>query len=225
MPSRGRLLLCYGHTSTLRAGQSLRGVRRRAPLWCAAGGADTGIVQRSPAAAIEPPTIDPAAVPPDETGPDQPTEQRRVCSAPTAFPNSNFADKPWANDYLRIQRSAEVRNGAGITVAVIDTGVTGSPRVPAEPGGDFVDQGGNGMSDCDSHGTLTASIIAGRPAPTDGFIGSPPTPAFCRCARRRRLSSRSARAPTPMTPIRPRPPVHCAAWPARWCTPPMPGRR
>ena len=61
-----------------------------------------------------------------------------------------------------------------MTVAVIDTGVTGSPRVPAEPGGDFVDQAGNGMSDCDSHGTLTASIIAGRPAPTDGFIGVAP---------------------------------------------------
>ncbi len=30
------------------------------------------------------------------------------------------------------------------------------------------------MSDCDSHGTLTASIIAGRPAPTDGFIGVAP---------------------------------------------------
>ncbi len=64
--------------------------------------------------------------------------------------------------------------GAGVTVAVIDTGVNGSPRVPAEPGGDFVDAGGNGMSDCDSHGTLTASIIAGRPAPTDGFIGIAP---------------------------------------------------
>ena len=127
-----------------------------------------------PAAAIEPPTIDPAAVPPDETGPDQPTEQRRVYSAPTAFPNSNFADKPWANDYLRISEAQKFATGAGITVAVIDTGVTGSPRVPAEPGGDFVDQGGNGMSDCDSHGTLTASIIAGRPAPTDGFIGVAP---------------------------------------------------
>lgn len=30
------------------------------------------------------------------------------------------------------------------------------------------------MSDCDAHGTLTASIIAGRPAPTDGFIGVAP---------------------------------------------------
>ena len=36
-----------------------------------------------PAGAIEPPVIDAGAVPPDETGPDQPMEQRRVCAAPT----------------------------------------------------------------------------------------------------------------------------------------------
>lgn len=132
------------------------------------------VLSAPPAVAIEPPTIDPAVVPPDEMGPDQPTEQRRVCSAPTVFPNSNFADKPWPNDYLRLAHAEKFATGAGVTVAVIDTGVNGSPRVPAEPGEDFVDKAGNGMSDCDSHGTLTASIIAGRPAPTDGFIGVAP---------------------------------------------------
>ncbi|MGV0788075.1 type VII secretion-associated serine protease mycosin [Mycolicibacterium sp. XJ2] len=132
------------------------------------------LIAAPPATAIEPPTIDPAAVPPDETGPDQPMEQRRVCSAPTVFPNANFADRPWANDYLRLSEAQKFATGAGVTVAVIDTGVVGSPRVPAEPGGDFVDQAGNGMSDCDAHGTLTASIIAGRPAPNDGFVGVAP---------------------------------------------------
>lgn len=132
------------------------------------------LVSAPPAAAIEPPAIDPAAMPPDDTGPDQPTEQRRVCSAPTTFPGANFADKPWANDYLRIADAQRFANGAGVTVAVIDTGVNASPRVPAEPGGDFVDQAGNGMTDCDSHGTLTASLIAGRGSPTDGFIGVAP---------------------------------------------------
>lgn len=132
------------------------------------------LLSAPPAVAVEPPTIDPAAVPPDETGPDQATEQRRVCSAPTVFPNSNFVDRPWPNDYLRLAEAQKFANGAGVTVAVIDTGVNGSSRVPAEPGGDFVDQAGNGMSDCDSHGTLTASIIAGRPAPTDGFVGVAP---------------------------------------------------
>lgn len=127
-----------------------------------------------PAGAIEQPIIDPAAIPPDETGPDQPMEQRRICAAPTVFPNSNFADRPWASDYLQLAQAQKFATGAGITVAVIDTGVNGSPRVPAEPGGDFVDAAGNGMSDCDAHGTLTAAVIAGRPAPTDAFIGVAP---------------------------------------------------
>ncbi len=127
-----------------------------------------------PAWAIDPPIIDAGAVPPDETGPDQPTEQRKICATPTVMPNSNFADRPWANDYLRIQEAQKFATGAGVTVAVIDTGVNGSPRVPAEPGGDFVDAAGNGMSDCDAHGTMTAAIIGGRPSPTDGFVGMAP---------------------------------------------------
>jgi membrane-anchored mycosin MYCP len=138
--------------------------------------AATGLVLLTapPAVAIEPPSIDAAALPPDETGPDQPTEQRHPCNAPTTFPNSNFADKPWAADYLRLSDAQKFATGQGVTVAVIDTGVNGSPRVPAEPGGDFVDKAGNGMSDCDAHGSLTASIIAGRSSPGDGFIGVAP---------------------------------------------------
>lgn len=127
-----------------------------------------------PVGAIEPPIIDPAAIPPDETGPDQPMEQRRICAAPTVFPGANFADRPWASDYLQLAEAHKFATGAGVTVAVIDTGVNGSPRVPAEPGGDFVDQAGNGMSDCDAHGTLTAAVIAGRPAPADAFVGVAP---------------------------------------------------
>lgn len=128
----------------------------------------------APAVAIAPPVIDPGAIPPDETGPDQPMEQRRVCAAPTTFPDANFADRSWANDYLRLDEAQKFATGAGVTVAVIDTGVNGSARVPAEPGGDFVETAGDGMSDCDAHGTLTAAVIGGRPAPTDAFIGVAP---------------------------------------------------
>ncbi len=127
-----------------------------------------------PAAAIAPPSIDPGAVPPDVTGPDQPLEQRRVCKAPLTLPGTNFHDPPWANAYLGIGEAHKFATGAGVTVAVIDTGVDASPRVPAEPGGDFVVKDGDGLADCDAHGTLTASIIAGRPALTDGFVGVAP---------------------------------------------------
>lgn len=127
-----------------------------------------------PALAITPPPIDPGALPPDVTGPDQPTQQRVVCTSPTTLPDSTFHDQPWGNAYLGVDEAHKFATGAGVTVAVIDTGVNPSPRVPAEPGGDFVDQAGNGLSDCDAHGTLTASIIGGRPSPTDSFVGVAP---------------------------------------------------
>lgn len=128
----------------------------------------------APSAAVEPPVIDPSALPPDEAGPDRPMEQRRICAAPTTLPDSNFADKPWADEYLRLDEAQKFATGAGVTVAVIDTGVNGSLRIPAEPGGDFVEHSGDGMSDCDAHGTLTAAVLAGRPGPSDAFIGVAP---------------------------------------------------
>lgn len=127
-----------------------------------------------PALAISPPAIDPGAVPPDQTGPDRPTEQRVLCAAPTTLPDSSFHDLPWSDAYIGVTEAHKFATGAGVTVAVIDTGVNASPRVPAEPGGDFVIDGGDGLSDCDAHGTLTASIVAGRPGPSDGFIGVAP---------------------------------------------------
>ena len=149
----------------------------------------------APAAlAIAPPPIDPGALPPDVTGPDQPTEQRVQCSGPTVLPDSSFHDPPWSNSYIGVSDAHKFATGAGVTVAVIDTGVNASPRVPAEPGGDFVDQAGNGLSDCDAHGTLTAAIIGGRPSPTDGYVGVAPdvrllsvrqtSEAFCACLAR-----------------------------------------
>ena len=132
------------------------------------------LLSAPPASAVAPPTIDPGAMPPDVTGPDQPLEQKRVCKAPLTLPGTNFRDPPWPNTYLGITQAQKFATGAGVTVAVIDTGVDASPRVPAEPGGDFVVPDGNGLSDCDSHGTLTASIIAARPSITDGFIGVAP---------------------------------------------------
>ncbi len=127
-----------------------------------------------PALAVAPPSIDPGAVPPDETGPDQPVEQKRMCRAPLTLPGTNFRDPPWGNAYLGVGEAHKFATGAGVTVALIDTGVDASPRVPAEPGGDFVIKEGNGLTDCDAHGTLIASIIAGRPALTDAFVGVAP---------------------------------------------------
>ena len=132
------------------------------------------VLSAPPAVAIAPPSIDPGAVPPDVTGPDQPLDQRRVCREPLTLSGTNFHDPPWANAYLGISEAQKFATGAGVTVALIDTGVDPSSRVPAVPGGDFVVKDGDGLSDCDAHGTLAAAIIAGRPALTDGFVGVAP---------------------------------------------------
>src|SRR5271156_5805405 len=89
------------------------------------------LLSAPPALAVAPPSIDPAAVPPDDTGPDQPVEQKRMCKAPLTLPGTNFRDPPWGNAYLGVGASHKMVTGAGITVAVIDTGVDASPRVPA----------------------------------------------------------------------------------------------
>ncbi len=136
-------------------------------------GVTIALLGSAPALAIDPPAIDPGAVPPDVTGPEQPTEQRRLCSVPVTSPGSDFHDSTWANTYLGVEEAHNYATGAGVTVAVIDTGVNRSPRVPAESGGDFVVDG-DGLSDCDSHGTLIASIIGGRSTSIDGFVGVAP---------------------------------------------------
>src|SRR5690606_6969255 len=57
--------------------------------------------------------------------------------------------------------------------AVIDTGVKPGPRLPnVDGGGDYV-ANGDGLTDCDGHGTLVAGIIAGQPG-DDAFSGVAP---------------------------------------------------
>ena len=134
------------------------------------------IISAPPAAAISPPVIDPAALPPDVTGPepDRPLEQRKACMEAFATPGSNFVDPQWSQRYLQLAEAHKWSTGKGVLVAVLDTGVRPSPRVPAEPGGDFITADGDGLTDCDAHGTLVASLIAGRPNPGDAFVGVAP---------------------------------------------------
>lgn len=88
-----------------------------------------------------------------------------------------------ANDIAAQARLADMwrgahtlATGAGITVAVIDTGVSPHPRLgPVLDGGDFVhDSPTGGTVDCDAHGTIVAGIIATRPHPADDLVGVAP---------------------------------------------------
>ncbi|QMV86097.1 type VII secretion-associated serine protease mycosin [Corynebacterium hindlerae] len=69
--------------------------------------------------------------------------------------------------------------GAGVKVAVIDTGVAPHPRLgQVADGGDLIGTGesGGAFHDCDGHGTIVAGVIAARPAPQhdDALLGIAP---------------------------------------------------
>ncbi|MGH3557886.1 MAG: type VII secretion-associated serine protease mycosin [Mycobacterium sp.] len=119
-----------------------------------------------PANAITPPVIDPAAVPPNSPpGPEQPMRQSAYCTEVGVLPGTDFRVQPKYMDMLNLPEAWRFGRGGGVKVAVIDTGVTPHPRLPhLIPGGDYVMAGGDGLSDCDAHGTIVASMIAATPA-------------------------------------------------------------
>lgn len=126
------------------------------------------------AAALEPPTIDPTAVPADGAPtPPEPMRQGLYCRRVGTLPGTDYRVQPHFLDMLNVAQAWQFGRGAGQTVAVIDTGVTPHPRLPhLVGGGDYIVDGGDGLSDCDAHGTLVASLIGGQPA--DGHTPLPP---------------------------------------------------
>jgi len=142
------------------------GSRTLRPLRAAAVTATTLIVASvalsgSPAYAIDPPGIDPGAVPSDsQPGPAQPMKQNSYCTEVGVLPGSDFRIQPKYMDMLNLSEAWRFGRGAGVRVAVIDTGVTPHPRLPhLIPGGDYVMGGGDGLSDCDAHGTIVTFTV------------------------------------------------------------------
>ncbi|MCG7594742.1 type VII secretion-associated serine protease mycosin [Mycobacterium sp. PSTR-4-N] len=125
------------------------------------------------AAAVAPPTIDPAAVPPDgPPSPPEPMRQGAYCPRVGTLPGTDYRVQPRYLDMMNLSEAWQFGRGAGVTVAVIDTGVNPHPRLPnLIPGGDYVSDG-DGLQDCDAHGTIVASIIGAAPA--DGKTPLPP---------------------------------------------------
>ncbi|MGD9622201.1 MAG: type VII secretion-associated serine protease mycosin [Mycolicibacterium sp.] len=131
------------------------------------------------AQAITPPSVDPALAPGDGTpGPDQPMRRSNSCSTPITVNNPDVTLLAPGFDLLSISAAWQYSTGNGVPVAVIDTGVTPNPRLPVVAGGDYImggDAGLDGLQDCDAHGTIIASIIAGAP---QGILPMPrPMPA------------------------------------------------
>lgn len=92
-------------------------------------------------------------------------KQNAYCTEVGVLPGTDFQLQPKYMEMLNLNEAWQFGRGDGVKVAVIDTGVTPHPRLPRLiPGGDYVMAGGDGLSDCDAHGTLVASMIAAVPA-------------------------------------------------------------
>ncbi|RFZ63026.1 Thermophilic serine proteinase precursor [Mycobacterium marinum] len=130
------------------------------------------------AGAVTPPRPDVSAAPPDgPPGPDAPMRKNGACVIGGVLPNSDLGKTPPPLTALQISQAHKFSTGAGVTVAVIDTGVRPQPRLPSViAGGDYVDpaSGSNGFDDCEGHGTIVAGIIGAASADTDGLIGVAP---------------------------------------------------
>jgi membrane-anchored mycosin MYCP len=99
-------------------------------------------------------------------------KQNAYCTEVGVLPGTDFRVQPKYMDMLNLSEAWRFGRGAGVKVAVIDTGVTPHPRFPhLVPGGDYVMAGGDGLSDCDAHGTIVASMIGAATA------GAPEAPA------------------------------------------------
>ncbi|HEY7225974.1 MAG TPA: S8 family serine peptidase [Micromonosporaceae bacterium] len=98
-------------------------------------------------------------------------------AATCAAPGSPTAPGPaWAQQALAPQRIWPFTTGAGITVAVLDSGVDRQqPRLQGRvlAGYDMLG-GGNADDDCLGTGTQVAGVIAARPASGDGLVGIAP---------------------------------------------------
>ncbi|WP_052852105.1 type VII secretion-associated serine protease mycosin [Streptomyces avicenniae] len=96
------------------------------------------------------------------------------------FPAEPIAERPWSLQRVQLDQLWTVTRGAGIRVAVIDSGVdTAHPQlteaVAADSGGDFLDDAYGPTDDPAGHGTKVAGIIAARADPgTTGFVGLAP---------------------------------------------------
>ncbi|MFD2419605.1 type VII secretion-associated serine protease mycosin [Amycolatopsis pigmentata] len=92
-------------------------------------------------------------------------------------PPSTQSAVPWAQSELAPQRVWPLTKGAGITVAVVDTGVDAhTPQLAGRVSGgkDVTAGGGSADDDCFGHGTFVAGIIAAAIAPDTGFSGVAP---------------------------------------------------
>ncbi|MBW0119649.1 type VII secretion-associated serine protease mycosin, partial [Pseudonocardia abyssalis] len=109
----------------------------------------------------------------DTPGPAPGLRSPRSCAPPPAGP-STVTDPP-PSRRLQLAAAHRIATGAGVLIAVIDTGVAPHARLGdrLRGGGDYL-TGGDGLDDCDGHGTAVAGLLAASPAGDDEVVGIAP---------------------------------------------------
>ncbi|HWE90219.1 MAG TPA: type VII secretion-associated serine protease mycosin [Pseudonocardiaceae bacterium] len=123
-------------------------------------------------------------LPPPGGAPDRPyaPASNQQCVSSGVGPVTSVQNVPAAQSMLDIDDAQKVGDdGAGVTVAVIDTGVNQHPFLTdngrLRNGGDYITNSGDARNDCDGHGTIVAGIIAANTSQSSipvGFKGVAP---------------------------------------------------
>jgi type VII secretion-associated serine protease mycosin len=100
-----------------------------------------------------------------------------LAEPPNPLVGDSVREEQWHLRTLDVPGAWTYADGAGVTVAVIDSGVDAThPDLQGQvlPGLDLVDSKGDGDTDLVGHGTTVAAIIAGRGDDNAGVIGIAP---------------------------------------------------
>ncbi|MFG3420014.1 type VII secretion-associated serine protease mycosin [Micromonospora sp. NPDC049460] len=147
------------------------------PLLAALTTALLAAVPAAPAAAARPARAATEPVTVGRSGPAALTARAAPgCPSPLA-PVRPVSAPPWPHQRYAPERLAPLATGAGVTVAVVDSGVDRRhPQLAGRvlDGTDLLDPGGDGGRDCAGHGTGVASIIAASPRDGVAFHGLAP---------------------------------------------------
>lgn len=112
---------------------------------------------------------------------------------------------PWAQKWLDPEVVWPVSRGAGVLVAVVDSGTDANhPQLVGrvEKGFDFIRDAAGGDVDCIGHGTATASLIAARKVDGVGFTGLAPDAKILPIRATERLDGDDADGGAAVTPAR-----------------------
>jgi type VII secretion-associated serine protease mycosin len=101
-----------------------------------------------------------------------------ISQAPTPASADAVRDKQWYLKSLKIAQAHEITKGAGVTVAIVDTGAAKHSDYAKnlKPGRNFTSAGSSvGQSDTDGHGTAMTGLIVGHGrSADDGILGIAP---------------------------------------------------